>query len=244
MQPPENEFTAPLLPTRPSDAACEDFGDGTKVWISPRFKFGTDALLLARFALQCAPHAQTAADLGTGCGVIPVLWAKQSPRITVHAIELQAEGCLLARHSAQSSGVADHVTVWQQDLRTLHVTQLPNARPLELVACNPPYFLPNSGAKALGEARQLARAEETCTVADAAQAAYRLLKHGGWFCMIHRAERLCDGLTAMRTAGIEPKCLQPVQTAAERPPKLVLVGGRRGGNPGMTWLQPATVSNP
>lgn len=226
------------LPPLSADATCEYLGDNARVWISPRFKFGTDALLLARFALACAPHAKSAADLGTGCGVIPIVWTQQQPTLHVLAVELQAEGCLLAQHSAHSSNVHDRITVRQQDLRTVHPTQLPNARPLDLVACNPPYFRPNSGAKALGTERQLARAEDTCTAADAAQAAFRLLKHGGWFCMIHRAERLCDVFDAMRGARIEPKCLQPIITAPNRAPKLILVGGRRDGNIGLTWLPP------
>lgn len=225
----------------PADATLEELGGGATAWISPRFRFGTDALLLARFALECAPRAVSAVELGTGCGVIPILWARQNPDLRIFAAEIQPEGCALARRSAEDNELTHRLTVWQGNLKELKQIHLPAQRPTELVACNPPYFATESGASALGSARRTARAEECCTVADVAQAAARLLFHGGWFCMIHRTERLCDVLEAMRRAGIEPKRLQFVQTAPGRAPKLFLVGGRRGGNPGLELLPPREV---
>ena len=214
----------------------EDLGGGAFVWTHPQYKFGTDAMLLARFALACAPRAVRGADLGTGCGIIPVVWAQERPEMEIFAAEIQPEAAALARKSAAESGFVQRITVWEGDLRTLKQSDLPERRAMQLVSCNPPYFVPGSGYLAQKDGRRIARAEETCTAADAAQAAARLLEDGGWFCIIHRTERLVDVLDAMRRAGVEPKRLQFVQTSPARPPKLFLAAGRRSGKPGLELL--------
>jgi tRNA1(Val) A37 N6-methylase TrmN6 len=214
----------------------EELGNGAYVWTHPQYKFGTDAMLLARFALACAPHAARAADLGTGCGIIPVVWAQECPDMQIFAAEIQPQAAALARRSAFDSGFAERITVWEGDLRQLRQSDLPQRAAMQLVSCNPPYFLPGSGYLAGQDGRRIARAEESCTVYDAAAAAARLLNDGGWFCMIHRTERLTDALDAMRCAGVEPKRLQLVQTAPTKAPKLFLVGGRRSGKPGLDIL--------
>lgn len=214
----------------------EDLGGGAYVWTHPQYKFGTDAMLLARFALSCAPRAARAADLGTGCGIIPVVWAQQRPEMQIFAAEIQPQAAALARKSAEESGFAHRITVWEGDMRQLKQADLPDRMAMQLVSCNPPYFLPDSGYLAQKDGRRIARAEETCTALDAARTAARLLNDGGWFCMIHRTERLTDVMEAMRAAGVEPKRLQLVQTSPARPPKLFLIAGRRSGKPGLEIL--------
>ena len=219
-----------------ADLHREDLGGGAYVWTHPQYKFGTDAMLLARFALSCAPRAVRAADLGTGCGIIPVVWAQARPEMQIFAAEIQPQAAALARKSAAESGFEQRITVWEGDLRNLRQSDLPDRAAMQLVSCNPPYFLPDSGYLARQDGRRIARAEESCSVYDAAQAAARLLNDGGWFCMIHRTERLTDAPEAMRQAGVEPKRLQLVQTAPGKAPKLFLAGGRRSGKPGMEIL--------
>ena len=83
----------------------EELGNGVFALVSDSFSFGMDALLLARFALNCAPGAANAADLGTGCGVISLLWAAQRPLLKISALELQAEGAALAARAAEENGI-------------------------------------------------------------------------------------------------------------------------------------------
>lgn len=208
----------------------ETLGGAFGVWVNRSHTFGTDALLLARFALECAPHARRMADMGTGCGIIPLLWAQERPQATLFGLEYQDTAAEMARKSVCRSGVSDRVTVCTGDLRDWTV---PPAERFDLIACNPPYFPTDSGAPAADPARQLARAEAECTLTDAASAAARNLTGTGWFCMIHRAERLCAVTDAMRGAGLEPKRMQLVQSDALHAPKLVLVAGRKNAKPGL-----------
>lgn len=215
----------------PPERRWEPLDETVGVYTAPGFTFGTDALLLAQFALRSVPRARRLADLGTGCGVIPVRWAQARPNAAICAIELQSDGAALAVAGVQRSGVADRVQVICGDLRTWTV---PPSERFDLVACNPPYFRSDAGASAPDAARRIARTDGTCTLRDAAAAAARLLHGTGWYCTILRVERLCEAIDATRGAGLEPKRLQLVQADAAHAPKLALLAARRNGRPGLT----------
>ena len=87
-----------------------------------------------------------------------------------------------------------------------------------------------------GLEERLTRTEQCLTLAELCAAAAWLLPPGGRFALVHRAERLCDLLCALRAAGLEPKRVQPVRHNAESPVSLLLLEARRGGRPGLTLL--------
>lgn len=93
---------------------------------------------------------------------------------------------------------------------------------------NPPCFPVGSGR--IGQQTSAAARTEQClTLAELCAAAAWLLPAGGRFALVHRAERLCDLLCALRAAGLEPKRVQPVRHNAESPVSLLLLEARRGG---------------
>ena len=60
----------------------EYLGSGIRVAVSKEHSFGTDAVLLADFASP--KRNEKACDLGTGCGIIPMIWCRngQAKEIT------------------------------------------------------------------------------------------------------------------------------------------------------------------
>ena len=65
----------------------------TMVYCTPEHRFGSDALLLARF---CEPkRSQKAADLCSGCGIVALEWHDRGHRGPCTALELQPEGSAL-----------------------------------------------------------------------------------------------------------------------------------------------------
>ena len=66
-------------------------------------------------------------------------------------------------------------------------------------------------------------------------AAAWLLPDGGRFALVHRPERLCDLIFQMRSHRIEPKRIRFVRHTAASPVCLVLLEGRRGGRPGLSY---------
>ena len=61
--------------------------NGTKVFTGPGAAFGTDALLLARFAMP--RRKETALDLCSGCGIVALAWHDAGHRGPCAAVELQ-----------------------------------------------------------------------------------------------------------------------------------------------------------
>ena len=67
----------------------ERLDNGTKVFTGPGAAFGTDALLLARFAMP--RRKETALDLCSGCGIVALAWHDAGHRGLCTAVELDAE---------------------------------------------------------------------------------------------------------------------------------------------------------
>ena len=204
----------------------EPLGNGIEIIVNELFHFSTDTILLADFA-RIRGNSR-AVDLGSGCGTIPLLWARNNRKAQITAVELQEQGCDMARRSVEHNGL--DIEVVNADLRELK-GKLPFGC-FDLVACNPPYKLTGSGIKNPDEEKLLARHEESCTIDDVTAAAAKLLQFGGRLCMCQRPERLTDVLLSMRANSLEPKRLRFVQQRRGKAPKLFLIEGKRGSNAG------------
>ena len=208
----------------------ENLGSGISAVVSKAHGFGTDALLLAYFA---APKKRDkVCDLGTGCGIIPLLWCRDGLAEKITAVEIQPAACNQVSAAIKACALENKLEIVEADLRELK-GRLPMGA-WNLVTINPPYKALNAGIKSRGEADLIARHEVFCSLADAAAAASSgLLNFGGRFCLCQRPERLCEVFAAMRGAGIEPKRMRLVVQSPGKAPWLVLVDGRKGGKPGM-----------
>lgn len=109
---------------------------------------------------------------------------------------------------------------------------------LDIITCNPPYKMDNTGIKSNDDAAKIARHEVMCTLDDVCKSAAKSLKYGGKLCICNRPERLCDIICAMRNNGIEPKRIRFVQKKSNTEPWLVLCEGRKGGKPFLTVEKP------
>lgn len=215
----------------------EPLGRGIQVIANQIHRFNTDTILLANFAK--AEKSKQAADLGSGCGTIPLLWAKQEKPVEIKAVEIQPEAADMLKRSVIHNKLESRIQVINGDLRELKGV-LPFGF-FDLVACNPPYKHTGSGIINPDEQKTLARHEQTCTLEEVTAAASKLLQFGGRFCMCQRPERLTDILYCMRKADLEPKRLRMVQQRKAKEPKLVLIEGRKGGKPGSLITLPALL---
>ena len=210
----------------------EPLAHGRFVLVNDTCTFGTDAVLLSDFAAVRA--TDRVCDLGTGCGIIPLLWHASGPAPTVDAVDCSANAVALARASVEQNGLSDRITVWEQDWRSL---SLP-AGAYDAVVCNPPYFPVGSGKVSEHPDRRLARHETASTLREVITAAHRLLKVGGHFCFCHRPERLPDVMITLREQGLSPQRLQWVHARQDCAPFLFLCDAVKGGNPRLLTLPP------
>ena len=62
----------------------ERLSDDIKIVVSPDHTFGTDAVLLSYFAKP--KYKDKCLDMGTGCGIIPLLWLRDKKISGVHCL--------------------------------------------------------------------------------------------------------------------------------------------------------------
>ncbi len=205
----------------------EYLGNNVSVVVSDEHSFGTDAVLLADFASP--KRKEKACDLGTGCGIIPMLWYRNGNADHIWGVELQKQGFEQAKKSALISSATEKITFINYDLKDIK-SAFQNGT-MDVVTMNPPYKAADSGIKSSSQADMIARHEVACNLDDITAAASHLLNFGGRLCMCNRPERLSDTIFAMKQAGIEPKRLRFVVKRPDTRPWLFLIEGKKGSKP-------------
>ncbi|MGI6255509.1 MAG: tRNA1(Val) (adenine(37)-N6)-methyltransferase [Acutalibacter sp.] len=212
------------------DTHWEPLSGGSRVLVSREHTFGTDAVLLADFS---SPRpGERWADLGTGCGVIPLWWRVRTRVGHITGVELQEKAAAQARRSVEENGFEGSVEILQGDARELSL--LFPAGSLDGIACNPPYTAPGTGPACPDEARRTARQGDSFTLEDLAAGAEQALRFGGRLCVCLRPQRLGEAIATFQSHRLEPKRLRLCQQRVAKAPFLFLLECRRGGKPGMT----------
>lgn len=214
----------------------EVLGADLSICVSNLHKFGTDAFLLSDFA--CPRRKDLCCDLGTGCGIIPLLWFRTDPPQRCYAVDIQAQAIDQLNRTVEKNGLAGRLIPLLEDLRKLNSLPLGT---LDLVTCNPPYKARSSGILNDLDAHTIARHEVLCTIEDVCAAASRLLRFGGRLCLCQRPERLADTIRAMQKADLEPKRLRFVQQRPDTAPWLFLIEGKKGSKPYMAVDPPLFI---
>ena len=205
----------------------EILDNGTRVLTAPGATFGTDALLLGRFAQP--RRNERALDLCSGCGIVSLLWHDAGHRGPCTALEIAPDASALCAAAVIENDAA-HITPLCGDLRQFCVPGPEQGR-YDFAACNPPYF--TAGPRSPDKRRAEARHTDSCTTADAVDCARRALRDGGRFVLCQRPELLAEILATLRAARLEPKRLAFVKNAPDRAPWLFLVEAQKGRKTGL-----------
>jgi len=201
------------------------------------YRFSIDAVLLAYYA-RPRPDDKII-DLGTGCGIIPLILAHRYPGITLYGIEVQKALSEIATLNARENRMSDRITIIEKDLKVLEPWMISGQ--VDIVVSNPPYRRVRSGRINPDPQRAIARHEITATLFDVVQAAHRVLRNAGRLVMIFPAERITDIIFQMRSTSIEPKHLRIIYSEIDMGATLVLIEGRKGGRSGIKVAPPLTI---
>ncbi len=204
------------------------FGGLKLIQDTDAFCYGIDAVLLADFAYQICSSFKTAADLGTGNGIIPFILSCKNETAEFIGIELQGEVIELARRSCSLNGLEDRIRFVQADAAQLTRETIGDEQ-VDIVTCNPPYFPRGGGIPASSAKRFIARHETSAEVDDFVKAAAILLNGKGHFFMVHRPSRLVDIFCSCRRYSLEPKHIRYVAPRDGEIPNIVLLHCTAGG---------------
>ena len=204
------------------------------------YRFSIDAVILANTAARY--KAVRALDIGTGCGILPIVMAYRNPGISViHGIEIQGELADLARKNVSVNHMDPRIRIHTKDIQQATTREV--GGPVDLIVCNPPHYETRAGRINPASQKALARHEIALPLKALVSAASRLLVAGGRFLVIYPASRLIDVCWNLRNAGIEPKWLRFIHSAPDQAASKVLVKGVKDGGTGAAVASPLYVAD-
>ena len=117
---------------------------GYEIIQSPgRFCFGMDAILLSSFAT--VKKNETALDLGSGTGILPILLEAKNEGAHYTGLEIQEESADMARRSVRYNHLEEKVDIVTGDI--VEAGQLFALASFDVVTSNPPYMNDAHGLK-------------------------------------------------------------------------------------------------
>ena len=201
------------------------------------YRFSIDAVLLAHFA---DPRSgDKVLDLGTGCGIIPLILAYRQPYTSIYGVEVQTELAELAKTNVRENRLEDRITVYCTDMKLLRPAM--TSGPMDLVVCNPPFRKQGSGRINPDAQRAVARHEIKTNLSDIIQTSHRMLRTGGRLVLVYTAGRLTGILSRMRIEGIEPKFIRTIHSRQDTKATLILIEGVKGGRPDLKIAPPLII---
>ncbi|MCG2777416.1 MAG: methyltransferase [Desulfobacterales bacterium] len=196
------------------------------------YRFSIDAILLAEFVT--IRQGDVVVDLGTGCGVIPLILLLTKLVGYAFGLEIQEELAGQAARNVLLNGFDDKMRVVRGDIKNPPIAK----DSADVVICNPPYRQVKSGRINPDPRRAIARHEIMASMDDILRAARSVLRKKGRLALIYSSVRLADILARMGRFNLEPKKIQIIYPDLNSGAKLVLVEAILGGRPGLKISPP------
>lgn len=193
------------------------------------FRFGTDAVLLARFAK--VKKKDVLFDFCSGTGAVGFFCHLLYQPKQIGFVEIDPVMCALSQKTASHNQIADRCEFYCCDLK-----DFPAGKAVSNVDCitvNPPYFSKDSGRT--NENPKLTGARHTGEFSNEIlfRRAYELLKDGGKLFLVQRTQNLAELISLIRAAHLEPKRLRLVHSYPHKEANLFLLEAVKNGG---VWL--------
>ncbi|MGD8703714.1 MAG: methyltransferase, partial [Desulfosarcina sp.] len=165
----------------------DHFFDGHIILNQPKagYRFSIDAVILAHMVDPTA--GETVLDMGTGCGVIPVMLAYRHPDLRLIGVEIQRSLCRLARQNVADNRMSDRIDILHGDMVRLQAADI--GGPVDLVVTNPPYRKQGSGRVNADSQKAVARHEMKINLDSLLRTARRMLNPSGRLAIIYPSVR-------------------------------------------------------
>lgn len=183
------------------------------------YRFSIDTILLSQFAH--IRKDEKVMDLGTGCGILPLLLSKTTKGATFVGVEIQKTLAECAMKNVHLNRLEDRISILCQDYRQLRDAFPPGS--FDVVLSNPPYRSARTGRVNPSPEKAIARHEIKGALKDLLSIASYLLPNKGRCYLIFPASRGIDLLVTLRYERLEPKRVQLVYPRAGEQAKFLLV---------------------
>lgn len=197
------------------------------------FCFSTDAVLLAHFP-KIKKNAKVA-DLGAGSGILMLLMYARQPDAAYYGLEIQSGLYDLAKRSIKLNSLEESLFIHNGNIKSAREIL---GEGFDLAVSNPPYEKFEEGKARENISHLTARKEVEITFEELAQNAYKILKEGGHFCLIHKVRRLAEIIFTLKQNKLEPKRLRFIHSKIDKAATYVLIDSVKGGREHLETLPP------
>jgi len=224
------------------DETIETFGESKLQILQKKrgYRFSADAILLSEFVR--IQRDEIAIDLGTGCGILPLLLSQTTKVRSFLGVEVQKTLADLAERNVVLNHFQHRITILHEDYRTL--PRIFPAGSFHVVVSNPPYRKFRSGRVNPSQERAIARHEIYGTIDDLVSVAAYLLPPKGRFYLIFPASRAVDAIASLRRNMLEPKQIRFVHPYAGARAKFILVESVKDSGVELKIMAPLVLHEP
>ena len=182
------------------------------------YRFSVDAVVLSQFIR--IRKDERVIDLGTGCGILPLLLSQTTKAHSFVGVEIQPALARCARKNVALNHLEDRVSILHRDFRQLKKVFPPGS--FDVVLSNPPYRECRTGRINPSIERAIARHEIKGKLEDLISIASYLLPSRGRCYLIFPALRTVDLFVGLRNGKLEPKRIQFIHPRIGEEAKFIL----------------------
>ena len=201
--------------------------------------FTLDSVLLADF-LKINRKSKKILDIGTGCGIIPLLLSQRTTA-EITGIEIYKEMSEIAKRNITNNNLQEKITIINEDIKNYR--NMFKRDQFDIVVTNPPYFEFKGDVNQVNRLEQLAYARHNVniTLEEIIKISAFLLKNSGSFSLVFRSERLVEVLALLTEYKLEPKRLKICFTKRSGAAKISLIEAIKAAEKGLKIEPPLFV---
>jgi tRNA1Val (adenine37-N6)-methyltransferase len=147
-------------------------------------KVGTDALLLGAWCH--VEQSRSILDIGSGSGIITLMLAQRASKANLVGVELELNAYEQCNENIHRSPFADRIETCNQSVQEFS-KEAKRLNAFEVVVSNPPFF--HDKPKSPDLARNLARHDDSLSLAELLESSLRCLKSSGRLMLVWPMER-------------------------------------------------------
>ena len=191
------------------------------------YRYSVEPFLLAHWVRPA--EGSRILDVGTGCGIIPLLLMGRQANLQITAVEIQNSLYRSAVDNVKSNGWSHQIRILERDFHSMAEEWEPET--FDWILSNPPYRKANSGKINPCRGKAIARHELSLTLQTLVAASAPLLKPGGKIALAYPFYRLDEVMSQLRKTQLNPTRFVRVFGHENATPKICLVEAVKGAAP-------------
>ncbi len=204
------------------------------------YRFSVDTILLSQFVR--IRKNERVIDLGTGCGILPLLLSQNGKALSFVGVEIQKGLVECAEKNVVLNHLEDCISILKHDFRELKRVFPPGS--FDVVLSNPPYREYQTGRINPSMEKAIARHEIKGKLQDLISIASYLLPPKGRCYLIFPALRTVDLFVALRNGKLEPKRIQFVHPRMGKEAKFILTESLKASGVELKIMRPLFLEEP